>query len=240
MGARDGDILVSASGGVPGSIYTYRWNTGATGPRISFLTKGNYVASVTDANNCTDTALFTVLEPLPMSVSVETTPATTAAPDCNGAARVTVTGGTRPFAYITNVPGAKTTDSVFLKLCPGDYALEIVDSRGCKTNPQRLSFTILDRTLPCLDTRTIITPDGDGANETLEIRCIEELKDNRLFIFNEWGQKVYESQNYSNNWKGTTQGGEELPEGAYFYVLEYTDKDGNRVQVKGSVALIRQ
>lgn len=239
VGARDGDILVSASGGVPGSIYTYRWSTGATGPRISFLTKGNYTASVTDANNCTVSGLFTVLEPQAMVVSVETTPATVDAPDCDGAARVTVTGGTRPYAYVTNVPNAKSTDSVFIKLCPGDYALEIVDSRGCKTSPERMTFTILDRTLPCLDARTVITPDGDGANETLEIRCIEELTDNRIFIFNEWGQKVFEAQNYNNNWNGTTQNGEELPEGAYFYVLEYTDINSERVQIKGSITLLR-
>ena len=240
VGARDGDILISASGGVPGSIYTYRWSTGATGPRISFLTKGNYTASVTDANNCTVSALFTVLEPAEMKVSVESTPATTAAPDCNGAARITVTGGTRPYAYMVNVPNAKPTDSVFLKLCPGDYALEVVDSRGCRTTPNRITFTILDRTLPCMDTRTVLTPDGDGANETLEIRCIEDLKENRVIIFNEWGQKVFEAENYSNNWNGRTSSGEELPEGAYFFVLEYTDIDGNRQQVKGSITLLRE
>jgi len=181
-----------------------------------------------------------VLEPAEMKISIETTPATTGTPDCNGAARITATGGTRPYAYMVNVPNAKPTDSVFLKLCPGDYALEVVDSRGCRTTPNRITFTILDRTLPCMETRTVLTPDGDGANETFEIRCIEDLKENRIIIFNEWGQKVFEAENYSNNWNGRTSSGEELPEGAYFFVLEYTDIDGNRQQVKGSITLLRE
>ncbi len=238
-GARDGDILISASGGVPGSVYAYRWSTGATSPRISFLPTGNYSATVTDANNCAFSGMFNISEPLPLSVKVETTPATIGAPDCDGAARITVTGGTRPYAYIANVPDNRTVDSVFLKLCPGDYILQVRDARGCKTSPEQLTFNIQDRTLPCLETRSVLTPDGDGANDNFEIFCIDELADNRLVIFNKWGQRVFEQQNYTNNWTGRSSGGEELPEGAYYYILEYTDIDGNRQQVRGSITILR-
>jgi gliding motility-associated-like protein len=239
QGARDGDILISASGGVPGSIYAYRWSTGATGPRISFLPAGNYSATVSDANNCAVSAMFNISEPQPLSVKVETAPATVGVPNCDGAARVTVTGGTRPYTYIANVPNNRPTDSVFLKLCPGDYVLQVRDSRGCKTSPEQIGFGILDRTLPCLETRSVISPDGDGANDIFEIFCIDELSENRLIIFNQWGQLVFETLNYSNNWSGRSSSGEELPEGAYYYILEYTDKDGKRIQVRGSLTLLR-
>jgi len=182
--------------------------------------------------------MFNISEPLPLSVKVETTPATTRTTACDGAARVTVTGGTRPYAYIANVPNNRTTDSVFLKLCPGDYVVQIRDARGCKTVPEQVGFQVQDRTLPCLETRRVLTPDGDGANDNFEIFCIDELKDNRLVIFNKWGQLVFEQLNYSNNWVGKSSSGEELPEGAYYYILEYTDKDG-RKQVRGSITILR-
>ncbi|MBK8880668.1 MAG: gliding motility-associated C-terminal domain-containing protein [Haliscomenobacter sp.] len=49
------------------------------------------------------------------------------------------------------------------------------------------------------------------------MRCIDELKDNRILIFNQWGQLVYEADNYDNRWKGVTMKGEELPEGQTTY-----------------------
>ncbi|MBK8880667.1 MAG: SprB repeat-containing protein [Haliscomenobacter sp.] len=102
-GARDGDVLVSASGGVPGSVYTYAWSTGAAGPRISFLTKGNYTVTVTDANNCVSTATFAVQEPSPITVTVET------APRPRGLRTITTQpsnshGGTRPIATSQTCP----------------------------------------------------------------------------------------------------------------------------------------
>jgi gliding motility-associated-like protein len=86
------------------------------------------------------------------------------------------------------------------------------------------------------------TPDGDGINDSFEIVGIEQAPDNTIIIFNRWGNVVFETSNYQNNWIGTsnvnmTIGGEELPTGTYFYLFDTkTEKYG---VMKGYVYLQR-
>jgi gliding motility-associated-like protein len=42
-----------------------------------------------------------------------------------------------------------------------------------------------------------------------------------LNVVNRWGQEVYSSSNYKNDWDGRHNNGEELPEGTYFYILKH-------------------
>ncbi len=47
-------------------------------------------------------------------------------------------------------------------------------------------------------------------------------------IFNRWGNKIYETDNYNNSWDGTINvgigiGGNELPTGTYFYIFDTKD-----------------
>jgi gliding motility-associated-like protein len=51
----DGEITVSATGGVVAGDYIYRWSNGSSGPTISNILKGIYTVVVTDANNCSVT-----------------------------------------------------------------------------------------------------------------------------------------------------------------------------------------
>lgn len=72
-----------------------------------------------------------------------------------------------------------------------------------------------------------LSPNGDGMNESLYLEFIEiipETKDNKVTIFNRWGSPVFEITNYNNNdrvFKGLDQGGRELPNGTYFYRVEF-------------------
>ncbi len=66
-----------------------------------------------------------------------------------------------------------------------------------------------------------ITPNGDGANDALEIPCLNDnnFPNNHIAIFNRWGDKVYEEVGYANDWTGTYRD-RQLPAGTYFYILE--------------------
>jgi gliding motility-associated-like protein len=94
----------------------------------------------------------------------------------------------------------------------------------------------------CLRVRPVLTPgEQDGNNDFLLITCIETVE-STIEIYNRWGQLVFETTNYNNltnNWKGTTKSGQPLAEGAYFYILNYTDEDGNQKQEKGYLNLLR-
>ena len=70
---------------------------------------------------------------------------------------------------------------------------------------------------------SVITPNEDGFNDAFYIPCAELYPDNRLLIFNRWGDKVYETENYQNDWRGTYKG-QPLPKGSYYYMMYLNDE----------------
>ena len=74
------------------------------------------------------------------------------------------------------------------------------------------------------------SPDGDGVNDTWEITGIENAVGYKLIIFNRWGIKVFETNNYKNDWAGASQTDSfiskdnMLPEGTYFYSIIWGDQ----------------
>ncbi|HKK76738.1 MAG TPA: cohesin domain-containing protein [Saprospiraceae bacterium] len=232
VGRRDGGITAVANGGT-GSL-NYRWSNQANSPTINLLVEGQYSLTVTDANGCEATNVYQVEEPEPIAVMVETSPA---ADGCNGVATATVSGGTGPYEYRWN-SNAVSSDSIQTDLCPGEYRVAVVDANGCEASPRVAEAEVLDRRFPCMDMRTVISPNGDGQNDNFLINCIELTNNNRLLIFNQWSQLVFEVENYDNEWRGTSMNGEPLPEGAYYFIFEFTDNEGNFVQERGSITLL--
>jgi gliding motility-associated-like protein/uncharacterized delta-60 repeat protein len=72
-----------------------------------------------------------------------------------------------------------------------------------------------------------ISPNGDGLNDILRIQyieIIEETKMNKVTIFNRWGDRVFEVNDYDNLnrvFNGTSDNGKELPTGTYFYSIRF-------------------
>ncbi len=65
----------------------------------------------------------------------------------------------------------------------------------------------------------IITPNGDGLNDGFKVPCVDQLENpSELKIFNRWGDIVYQTADYQNEWTGTYNG-KPLPPGTYFYLL---------------------
>ncbi len=72
------------------------------------------------------------------------------------------------------------------------------------------------------------SPNGDGKNDEFIIVGLENYPDNKLEIYNRWGNKVFEQAPYDNTWKGTVKnidgyifGEGLLPSGTYFYLLDF-------------------
>ncbi len=61
----------------------------------------------------------------------------------------------------------------------------------------------------------IITPNGDGENQFLVFENLELFPQPKLEVFNRWGTRVYESDNYQNNWSPS-----DLNPGVYYFTLE--------------------
>jgi gliding motility-associated-like protein len=78
-----------------------------------------------------------------------------------------------------------------------------------------------------------LTPNGDGQNDTWKVSDISKISSCSVGIFNRWGEPVYETTNYQNDWGGTKDG-ELLPDGVYFYAIKCSDKE-----YTGSINLLR-
>jgi gliding motility-associated-like protein len=71
---------------------------------------------------------------------------------------------------------------------------------------------------------TLFTPNDDGINDMLIVPCLETSRypNNRIIIFNEWGDAVFTASPYENNWDGKLSG-DPLPVGTYFYIMDFGD-----------------
>ena len=61
----------------------------------------------------------------------------------------------------------------------------------------------------------VFTPNSDGINDLFEIQDLPENME--LIILNRWGNVVFSSSNYQNNWDGKDTSGKELVDGVYTY-----------------------
>lgn len=65
-----------------------------------------------------------------------------------------------------------------------------------------------------------VSPNGDGLNDTWDLRGYNVK---RVEIFNRYGTKVYSKSNYVDEWHGQSDNSNELPDGTYYYVVEFND-----------------
>lgn len=93
---------------------------------------------------------------------------------------------------------------------PVTFQLTVSDSNGC---PKNKLITISD--IYC-DIPKGISPNNDTKNDFFDLSL---LKVKHLSIYNRYGIKVYDKENYINEWVGETNDGKQLPDGVYYYVI---------------------
>lgn len=97
-------------------------------------------------------------------------------------------------------------------------------------------FTKLSVSGAALVIPNLFTPNGDGKNDSFIIKGLDQFAESDLVIFNRWGNEVFKSGSYQNNWTG-----EGLNEGTYFYLLKIKETSSSAWQVfKGYITLIRE
>ena len=122
-----------------------------------------------------------------------------------------------------------------------NYMVSIVDVYGCIFSANVLVNVIVPiiedtSTIPAIVIADLITANGDGYNDTWNIMGIENYPDSKVMVFNTSGNLVYESSNYTNDWKGTWQSNQ-LPDGTYYYIVEIFGETSIR---KGFLTIVSQ
>ena len=101
-----------------------------------------------------------------------------------------------------------------------EFTYMVCTANGCDTSTVCIWIKCSDIVI-----FTAVSPNGDRVNDNFHIGGIEEYPDNELLIFNRWGNKVFETEGYENDWNGKWSDDREVPDGTYFYVLKLNDAD---------------
>ena len=114
------------------------------------------------------------------------------------------------------------------------YTLTVTSPQGCIATDQ-MTLTVVPY---CIKPMNAFTPNGDGINDRWLITDGNCLISVRAQVFNRYGSRVFESPDYDNTWDGTYKG-KPLPDGTYYYVLEFVLLNGKRQVLKGDVTILR-
>ncbi len=128
-----------------------------------------------------------------------------------------------------NLPSNKQSTSTMI-ICTLSATNRCDTSRTATVN---VSF------IPCnIEIPNVFTPNGDGINDYLYIKNVDNINymNWEVIIFNRWGRKVYETNNYINEDLSHSWNGDGSPEGVYYYVVRNSK---NNQHYSGYVELIR-
>ncbi|WKZ60279.1 MAG: BspA family leucine-rich repeat surface protein [Cyclobacteriaceae bacterium] len=232
----------------PAGFAAYTWSTGETTQQITAAATGTYFVTVTNAEGCTSPAsasLNVTVVPAPCVgnqppviattvtglfiegiVNIDLTPLLSD-PDDNldlASLRVITTQTSAGASASINA-----SDQLILNyggvLFTGEdmITIEVCDLFGICTQ-QQLTIQVEGDII----VRTGFSPNGDTRNDFFQIDYIDLFPDtqqNRVTIYNRWGDVVFEISNYDNQsrvFSGLNKNGNELPSGTYFYKLEFT------------------
>jgi gliding motility-associated-like protein len=68
------------------------------------------------------------------------------------------------------------------------------------------------------------SPNEDNLNDYFIVQCLSSVSDNLLEVYDRDGKKVYEANEYNNQWNGLNMRGQELPDDTYFYTFRSQEK----------------
>ena len=125
----------------------------------------------------------------------------------------------------------------------GTYSVTVIATWGTRKDTVIINNIVInDNNSPCLlEVFNGVTPNGDGNNDFFYLKNIDQYPNNRVTIYNRWGQQLYDETGYDNinkKWAGTTLNNNPAPSGTYYYIIDLMG-DGSSV-VKGWLELLNK
>lgn len=153
----------------------------------------------------------------------------------SGSATVGINGGSGNYSFIWNTNPLQNS-STAVNLSPGIYTVNATNTCAKST-----VATIITSNAPALSlfAPNVFTPNKDGMNDKFNLN-ITNVITFEMVIYNRWGEKVFFTQDVSNNWDGENRG-TPCSEGIYYWIAKYSSTCGTDglKEIKGTVQLIR-
>lgn len=169
-------------------------------------------------------------------VTTATIPSADAGPDASifagNTTPLNATGGsTYLWSPTTGLSDSTVANPIASPLSTTKYYATIISSSGC-IEVDSLIITVI----PLIDFPDGITPNGDGKNDTWVIDFIQYWPNAVVEIYNRWGEQLFRSDDYQNDWDGTYNG-KNLPIGTYYYIIELNEE--GRKPYTGPITILR-
>ncbi len=149
-------------------------------------------------------------------------------------ASLTASGGTS-YSWSTAsgiISGQNTATLTVRPAQTTTYTVRVTNANGCSSIA---SITIKVAEDYKLVANNILTPNGDGVNDTWIVQNIDMYPNNEVRIFDRNGREMYNKKGYDNSWNGTVSG-TDLAEGTYYYIITY---GADKLVQKGFITIIR-
>ena len=219
---RGDTTILTATGG-----QSYIWNTGETTSNIIVhpLNTTTYTVNINTPIGCTINRFITVFIKNPVINLGKDSIL------CIGETKLL--NATCPNAVYSWQDGS--TQPTYLAIKDTIYWVKVTDTTN---NCSSIALITLIECNKELIIPNIITPNGDGYNDYFVIKDSYVWKLS-VQIYNRWGVKVYENDNYQNNWDGKLNG-KNLADGVYYYIIKAKNKNDNKEkQYHGSLTILR-
>lgn len=227
-----GTATVAASGGVGG--FTYLWASGSQTTATAIdLDSAMHTVTVTDANGCSSTdSILVQAFPAPTVTTISDT--TILYPNCIDL----TTSGAVSYEWTSTDDDMSCYDCSTPAVCPiyaTQYCVEGTDANGCKNS----DCVLVEVEIICGEVfvPSAFSPNDDGNNdlECLYSDCIDYFT---FTIYNRWGEKVFQTSDMNICWDGTWKG-KPLNSAVFVYTLDGYLIDGQTIEQKGNISLIR-
>lgn len=214
--------------------YDYMWSTTDTTSSIIVTTSGTFVLTITDSiTGCMNMdSVTTILYPSPsVSAGADIDLSLGSSIDLEGSGTEIITWFWFPNTGLSNSSIANPTAAPIVTTM---YTLTGTDANGC-TDVDTMTITvIMDYNVTISN---LMTPNDDGFNDRWIVQNVENYPDTKVIIVNREGQEVFSSDSYDNNWDGTSKAGKKLPDGTYYYIIQF--RDDEKVY-KGAITILSQ
>ena len=128
-GDTNGTITVTPMGGISG--YDYSWSNGSTTQTISGLSEGEYMLTVTDSENCSQSETYTLLNQIELIISTSSTAESSPGASDGTATVEIISGGITPYEYEWSTGDTTATTN---NLISGAYNVTVTDANGCSVD----------------------------------------------------------------------------------------------------------